>query len=210
MWRRTESPPPEMPCCPRGQRESDELRKIVDVDETRMALITFGQHRTRERPFDPDVRVVPRDADLAVGVVDVAALVFHLGDGTDDRESVRKPFRNVALPEVLGRERNAHPFAEHRRAAPHVHCNVEDFSLDDTNELALRMPALKMEAPDRAGGRPRVIVLHEHVADTASAIFLRVIRLEKKTTDVDVNVRLDDDDVGNGGANKPHVRTPAR
>ena len=124
--------------------------------------------------------------------------------GLTTAEAVRKTRRQVALAEVLGRERDAHPPAERRRPAPHVHGDVEDLAFDDAHQLALRAPDLQVQAAQRAAGP----IASGCPARTAPRMprpryFSGVIRLEEEAARVPVDVRLDDDDAGNrGGTNR--------
>ena len=127
------------------------------------------------------------------GIVKIRALVFDLRDRAEDAEAVREPGRHVALPEVVGRERDANPSAERRRAAADVDGDVEDLALDDADQLALRPPDLQMQAAQRAADRPRMVVLHERAGDAVLAVRVGVIGLDEEAAVVVVDVGLDDE-----------------
>src|SRR4249920_1565812 len=103
-----------------------------------MARVALREERIGDGPVDADPGVVPGDAELALRIVEIRALVLDLRNGAHHCKAVHKARRQVALAEVLGRKRDAHPLAEGRRTPPDVDGHVEDLSLDDANELALR------------------------------------------------------------------------
>src|SRR5579859_5724712 len=116
-----------------------------------MTLIARRQNRARHRPDDADGGIVPRDADLAFRIVERRALVLDLRDRARDAEAVCEAFGDVALQEVAGRERHAHPAAERRRADANVHRDVEDLAFDHAYEFALRLADLQVKSTQRAG-----------------------------------------------------------
>src|SRR5581483_8320023 len=82
--------------------------------------VLVGEDRRVDRPLDPDRGIVPEEAQLAAGVVEVAALVLDLGPLAQHAEAVREALRHEDLAEVLAREEHRDPAAEGRRAAPDV------------------------------------------------------------------------------------------
>src|SRR5436189_146919 len=125
-------------------------------------------------------------------------------------EPVGEPGGNVALPEILGRERHRHPSSERGRAAAHVDGNVVDLPFDDANQLGLLAIELQMQTAQRAANRTRMIVLHERPLDPTGAIPLGVIGLDKKPAAVGVDLRLDDENTWNLRGDDTHVRTRDR
>src|SRR5262245_6768826 len=114
-----------------------------------MTAITARKNRVANRPRDRQRRVVPRNPDLAVRVVEVRALVLDLGGRRDHAEAVREARGDIALAEVVGAQADDNPASERRRAATHVNRDVEDLALDDAHQLALGPPQLEVETSKR-------------------------------------------------------------
>src|SRR5262249_6915543 len=85
---------------------SAERRETVAVPgQGGVLTVAIREERFADRPRDGKRRIVPRNPDLAVGVVEVRALVLDLGNGADHAEAVREALRDVALAEVDGAQR---------------------------------------------------------------------------------------------------------
>src|SRR5438045_2074321 len=104
-------------------------REFGDVREARMPPVTIGENRAVNRPRDANRRIVPRDADLALRVVNVRALVLDLRHVAHDGKAVREAPRDVALLEVGGRQRDTNPLAERGRHTPEIDRDAEDTAL---------------------------------------------------------------------------------
>src|SRR3954462_8814684 len=75
-----------------GVTDSSVRRQRVDqIGEVRMPIIAWGENRRPHRPRYGQRRIVPGDADLAGGIVEVGRLVLDLGGGADDGKPVREP-----------------------------------------------------------------------------------------------------------------------
>src|SRR5471030_2883690 len=115
-----------------------------------MMAVSRRKDRLAHRPRDADRGVVPRHADLTLGIVNVRAFVLDLRDRADDAEPVGESGRHVALLEILRRQRHGHPAAEGRRSAPDIDRHVEDLAFDDAYQFALWTVELQMQTPERA------------------------------------------------------------
>src|SRR5262245_42025029 len=178
--------------------------------EGRQAIVARGERRCRNRPGDPDGRIVPGNADLAARVVHIGALVFDLRDRRDDAESVRESRRDEALLEIRGGQVGGNPRTEGRGAAADVDGDVENLALDHPDQLSLRPPYLQMQAAQRAADRSRMIVLHEGAGNAVLAIPISVVRLEKESAGVFVDVGLDQDHARQAGWLDAHVSSRVR
>src|SRR5262245_46499862 len=77
--------------------------------QRRVLTIARREDRIAYRPANAELGIVPRDADLAGGIIKIRALVLDLRDRRDDAKSVGEAMRHVALLEVGRREVHAHP-----------------------------------------------------------------------------------------------------
>src|SRR5262245_24890421 len=55
-----------------------ESQLVADLGQARQRAVLVGQQRRLERPADADVRVVPHDAVLVLGAIQLGALVLQL------------------------------------------------------------------------------------------------------------------------------------
>src|SRR5262249_32571314 len=156
-----------------SRRGLDAWEQMCEIGQRGMTAVAVRQNRLAYGPWDGERGIVPGDADLAVRIVEVRALVLDLRDRRRDAEAVGEPGRDVALLEVPGREHHGHPAAVGRRSAAHVDCDVVDRAFDDANQLSLRPPQLKVQPADRAADRSRVVVLDERAGDPARAVLVR-------------------------------------
>src|SRR5581483_9417237 len=73
----------------------------------------------------------------------------------------------------------------------HVHGDVENRTLDDANELGLRVSDLEVESSERVRDGTRVVVLHERAIDPRRAVFLGLVGFEKESAVVAVDGGFD-------------------
>src|SRR5256885_15944715 len=95
---------------------------------------------------------------LVVRHVIRGALVFDVARLQRNAEPVRKPFGNEQLPLVGRRELYGNPVKERQRAAPDVHCQVENAPPHELSALQLRMSQLVVQSPVPANERRGAIV----------------------------------------------------
>src|SRR5215210_998440 len=86
--------------------------------EVRPAPVLVREQRVLEvRPLDPEGRVVPPDAALGLGRVVLGDQVEGFGFRFQRLIAVREPLRYIEGPPVVGRELDADPALEGRRAS---------------------------------------------------------------------------------------------
>ncbi len=116
-----------------------------------------------QRPGKGQGRIVPREAALALGGVEIGHLVLDLAPGLEGQIAVRIAHRHEELQPVrLGKLRRG-PGPAGRRSGPRVDDDVPDPAAHAAHELGLgvRRP-LEVQAAQGAGGLgPRVVVLTE-------------------------------------------------
>ncbi|MNE56665.1 hypothetical protein D3C80_1515900 [compost metagenome] len=98
---------------------------------------------------------------------------------------------------VLGGQPHSDPFAEMRRAATDINGNVEDFTDGDTNQFALSVFQLVVQAAQYAFLRARMIVLDE-LCVQASRLFksLGIEAFIKEASLITKYLRFDDQNTG--------------
>ena len=114
------------------------------------------------------------------------------------------------MPFVLGRELDAHPPAEGRRACSYVNRHIEDHSLDDHHKLSLRLPQLVVQAPERPTNGSREVVLHERSPDASVRVLLGVVGLQKQPARILEDIGFNKDHALQFRFEKPHDPPPTR
>jgi hypothetical protein len=175
------------------------------VGQERVLCISRRQDRSIDRPTHVDRWIVPRDANFACGIVELGALVLNACFDADDAKSVREAWRHVKLQKVVRRQRRRGPASEGGRASPYVDGDVEDFSMDDADQLSLWRPDLEVQPSNRAFDRTRLVVLDEWPGDAQGAIFVGLVGLEKVAAAISKHVWFDDQDSGQIGRARTHV-----
>src|SRR6185295_6790308 len=143
----------------------------------------------------PDIRVVPGDADLVLGIVELGALVLHVRRLAQDAEAVREAGRDVELVTVVSGEDLAGPFPEGRGIRPDVHRDVEDLAEDRPYELPLRLVELSVKPAQDVARREGVVVLDERQRDPVRLVLLLVVGFEEEAARVLPDDGLDEDDL---------------
>src|SRR5215218_5247887 len=115
------------------------------------------------RPFDRDVRIVPRNAFIMLGTVIAGDAVADDRIRLERAESVAEADGNPQLVILLRGKHDRQPLAESGRIMAQVHRNIEQASEKAANELSLSLwMRLEMDAADGSGAdAQRLIVLHE-------------------------------------------------
>ena len=162
------------------------------------------EQRVADRPGDADLRIVPAEADLVGGVVEVGALVGDLGHLAQHAEAVGEPRRDEHLAEVVCPERGGRPFAEGGGAGADVDGDVEDLAPQHADQLALGFAELRVQAAQRATGRAGLVVLDEGVGDPRLAILALVERLQEVPAGVPEHLGLDHEDAWQIGIQCTH------
>src|SRR4029450_1245062 len=108
-------------------RSTSPLGQLIDqAIEWWMSPVPVGEQRFGDGPGDTERGIIPRHANFPPRIVQIRALVFHLRDGARHTEAMGKAGWDVALFEVVRRNRNPHPAGKGRRATPQIDGNVED------------------------------------------------------------------------------------
>src|SRR5581483_8275790 len=82
---------------------------------------------------------------------------------------------------ILAREVHAVPASKTRRTTPQVNEHVQDFSADNSHQLALRLSDLVMQSAQDRALRIGMIVLYELSVNAKFFEHLQVVTFEKKS-----------------------------
>ena len=131
-------------------------------------LGTDGERRSIERfegPRNVEGGIVPEDRTLTCGVVEIGSLIEDLSCVGEDEKAVGKafgdPYELEFVCEGLGFEVESGPFAEVGRVAAEVDGDIPDVTGEDTDELALGMAELVVQAAEDALAGEGLVVLDE-------------------------------------------------
>lgn len=97
-------------------------------------------------PLDPDGGIVPHEAALVVGMVDIVALVAELSGIREHQKAVGESTRDEELTAILSREHHAFPSAIGGTALSKVNRHIEDPARNNAHELRLGMLDLEMQS----------------------------------------------------------------
>src|SRR4051812_4648602 len=121
----------------------------LDLIEPLPGLVLVGNVGDRQRPLQPEPRVVPREAAFARRGVELAHLVARLGSVLERLVAVAKPFRDVEAAVVVRRQLDGDVLEIRRALRPEVHDDVEDRSAGRPHEFRLRRGrVLEVHSPD--------------------------------------------------------------
>lgn len=136
--------------------------KKIGLGQQLSELVLFGEQRGFGRgPLDTDGRVIPGQAAFVGWGVVVGGLVEDFGGFGEHLEAMGEAFGDPELVFVFGGEVDAYPLAEGWGGTAQVYGYVEDFALDDADELALGVLDLVMETAEDAFRGAGVVVLNE-------------------------------------------------
>src|SRR5215203_556124 len=183
-------------------------QQMQDLRQLRGRRVLRAQSRLFDGPGDGEGGIAPQDDDLIFPVVELGALVSHVGRLGEDAEAVGEPRRHVELPQVLSGENFSYPLAESGGVRADVHGHVEDLALDGAHELSLGLAELGVEAAQRAADGEGVVVLEEVLGQAAVAELALVIGLQEEAALVAEDGRLDQGHAGYGGGKKFHASAP--
>ena len=116
-------------------------------------------------PADGKRRIVPGDAALVIGVVEVVAFVAELRHVGKHQESMGESPGNQELVLVFLGQKFAVPAPVGPAAAAKVHGNVIYTAADDAHQLALGELLLKVQPAQHAFAAHGLVVLHEGDVD---------------------------------------------
>lgn len=156
-----------------------------------MVLVSSRQNWTVQTPSYAHPRIIPGDAAVPLGKIEVAAFVQELSNFGHDQITVRKPRRNVQLALVVGGEKHALVTSELRRSTPNVYDDVKHFSVNHTAEFGLRPLELIVHSSQRTARGSGVVVLNEAARYSQFGILGFVIAFEKETALIAENRGLD-------------------
>ena len=135
---------------------------------------------------------------MSRGVI-VRGFVKELSRIAQDDKAMGKPLWNPELPLVISREDFSHPLAEGFAAFPKVDRHIEDLSLHHTDQFALGLLDLVMQATQHVFKAAAVVVLHE-LYGFADGFFKACLveAFKKEASFVTEDFRFDEHDVGYG------------
>lgn len=169
---------------------------LGNVLEAAQSGVFFGYEGRRYVPGDGQVRVVPKNAALVVGIIEIAALVKELHIVGQCEKPVGKAGGDVDLVLLLRGEDNAGPLAEMRGAQADIHRNVQGLPAHHAAELGLRMIHLIVKSAESAFGRKGKVVLHERIADSDFSESALVICFQEKAAGIAEDFRPQFPDAG--------------
>src|SRR5687767_1152367 len=111
---------------------------------------------------------------------------------------------DIDLLEVFSRKPDPDPASEGGRTAADIDRHIEDFSLNGPHQLSLRTPALRMQAPQSAVHRTRMVVLDERCPDAALSILALIIIFQEESPGVPMDIRFYGNDIRNFSRLEPH------
>src|SRR2546423_3583781 len=179
-------------------------KRVGYLGEAGGGAVALRQERLRDRPLDPDIRVVPGDPGLGRRVKVAGQLVGEVGDLAEHAEAVREAHRDEQLPMIVVVQLVPLPPPVRRRVAPQVHRHVPDPPAQAAHELRLAGAGLKVQPAKGAASRTRVGVLQElrlHAQLTPAGL---AEALEEKAALVAVDLGLDQDDAVELRVEPPH------
>lgn len=97
------------------------------------------------RPVHSDGRVIPRNTAFSAWIIHIGAFVDELCCIGENEESMRKASRDIKQVFLLGAECYAHPLTVSRTSRPHIHSNIEHFTVRHSDQFPLRVCLLEME-----------------------------------------------------------------
>lgn len=156
-------------------------------------------------PVDSQIRIVPANGALGRWRVVISGLVEEFSEFAQYHETVGETFRYPQLTVVLRRQAHRHPFAEMRRAATNVHGHIEHFAGSHTDQFALSVFELVMQATQYAFLRARMVVLHELRIQAGRVLErLGIETLVEETALVTKNLGFNDQNTGQIGGDYIH------
>src|ERR1041384_4902104 len=109
----------------------------VNSREFRVLEILRRKNRVLQPPADSEIRIIPYDSPLALGMIEITALVQELGRVAQHQIPMSEPGGYIHLELVVGGQPRAFPFAEMWRPASYVHDHVQHFAPDNTAQFRL-------------------------------------------------------------------------
>ena len=175
--------------------------KHLCLRQTQTSLV-FGRQLGRQTlgPSDANRRVVPGNAAFVCGGVIVRRLIQEVGRLAQHHKAVGKARWHPELAVVVFGQLAADPLAKSGRAFADVHGHVKHGAAHHAHQLALGLLQLVVQAAQHALGAAAVVVLHNvHIQAGDFGKVLRVEAFKKEAPAVAKNLRLKDQDVGDGG-----------
>src|SRR5580765_2872374 len=156
-------------------------------------------------PIYRELRIVPRDAALVLGGVEIRGLVEHLGGVAQHAEPMSETDGNPEHALRLGAQARAFPLAERRRSATDIDRDVENLARGDANQFPLRLTHLIVKTAQDALFGARMVVLHELHPDSGALEFLLVPAFEEEAAGVAEHLRLEEKEPGESGRRDFHA-----
>lgn len=124
------------------------------IAQRRVGLVFIGQNQlslikrlvTLERgPGNTYLGVIPHEAALVAGMVDIVAFIAKLSDIAKDQKAMGESTRNKELPLIIGGKNGALPLAISFAIFAKIDGDIKDCTRNNTHELRLRMFDLKVQ-----------------------------------------------------------------
>ena len=213
-------PAPSGPCCadPMSQKRDMGTRSLGQLgvwEEAALGVLrAYRGGGSFEGPGDGEGGVVPANAALAGGVVEVGSLVEDFGGGGEDEEAVGEAFGDPEEFEfagfVQGPKVEGGVLAEVGRVAAEVDGDVPDVAGEDADELALGLAELVVEAAEDAARGEGLVVLDEVRGEPGGGEGEGVEDFGEPATIVAEAARIEQLDITQRGLNDLHPTTLAR
>src|SRR5258705_8702848 len=152
--------------------------------QSRRAAVLVGEYRARglDRPGQGEVRVVPGDAPIEFGRIELTDLVDDFRVRLERAEAMREPDRDIELAAVGRTQLDRHMLPVRGRGAANIDCDIEDRAPQHPDELGLRARRqLKVHATDRAlGGGEGMVVLDKLICNAEGGKISCVVGLDEE------------------------------
>jgi len=144
---------------------------VLGLRQRRMPPVLLRQNRLGGRPVDAERRIVPGDAPVVLGRVELVDLVLHFRVRLERAEAVGATLRHEQLQLVLRAQDETEPLAVGRRALADIEHDVEHGAGRHPHELRLRLRVqLIMEATQYYRfNLQEMVVIYNHMHDFMTA-----------------------------------------
>src|SRR5215831_7583768 len=116
------------------------------------AAIFLREQSIGDRPFDPNLRIVPPNPRFSSWIVDSRALVLDFRAIGECTESAREALGRPHHPAVFRRSFDAEPLSQRGRTLPDIDSNQERRTRRNPHELSNWRVPLEMQSADHSLG----------------------------------------------------------
>lgn len=170
-----------------GERKRGSVRKAVALCGGGACIVP-----AELRPANADLRIIPGEPALVARVVEVRDLVAEFCSIGEHEEAVREALGNIELLLIFRTELYAEILPVAGAFLPEIDGDVIDPSVDDPDELALRVLLLIMQPAQHALYGHALIVLHEDHIEPRFTEILLIVGLHEIAAFVSVHRRRND------------------